>query len=430
MTGSTFRILRITPHFYRPGVWPVAFDPVGGLQNQTWTIAQGMDSAGISQTVLTTYIPGSPRQVQLSPRMRVECAGWWLPERMAGPLLCFTWFLAALPEFFRAGGRYDVVHIHFNHSMSCRAMALLVSWLNIPLVVSMNTPLWSGFQEALRLKGKPYDVTRWLEQKALHAAARVIALTERYGREIAAEMGLDRSKVAVIADAVDAAAFQNPIAPEVLQAFRVEHAIPADRPVVSFIGRISAEKGWQDLPAFVERLSEQGAFLLICGDGPDRRKLEAALAAIVRPGCWAITGFLSPAEVKKAFRISDVMILPSRREVLGSVLLEAMAAGVPAVAYAVGGVADVAGSPPALALVSEGRCAELVERTLELIADKAARQVFVERGLRRVGDFSIGSAVALNLDLYASILTSAANGSHYPAEGMVLRGDGGTPDTA
>ncbi|MGX9144441.1 hypothetical protein [Mesorhizobium sp. 128a] len=79
MTGSTFRILRITPHFYRPGIWPAAFDPVGGLQNQTWIIAQGMDSAGVSQTVLTTYIPGSPRQVQLSPRMRVKCAGWWLP---------------------------------------------------------------------------------------------------------------------------------------------------------------------------------------------------------------------------------------------------------------------------------------------------------------------------------------------------------------
>jgi glycosyltransferase involved in cell wall biosynthesis len=430
MTGSTFRILRITPHFYRPGAWPVAFDPVGGLQNQTWTIAQGMDSAGVSQTVLTTYIPGSPRQVQLSPRLRVKCAGFWLPERMAGPLLCFTWFLAALPELFRARGRYDVVHIHFNHSIWCRAIALLVRWLDIPLVVSMNTPLWSGFQEALQLKGKPYDVTRWLERKALRAASRIIALTERYGREVAAEMGLERSQVAVIADAVDADAFQSSIASEVLQSFRIDHAIPADRPIVSFIGRISAEKGWQDLATFVERLSEQGAFLLICGDGPDRRKLEAALAAISRPGCWAITGFLSPADVKKAFRISDVMILPSRREVLGSVLLEAMAAGVPAVAYAAGGVADVAGSPPALALVPEGRCAELVERTLKLIADKAARQIFIERGLRRVGDFSIGSAVALNLDLYASMLTEAPHVSHPPATTLALQEDGGSPDAA
>ena len=430
MTGSPIRILRITPHFYRPGAWPVAFDPVGGLQNQTWTIAQGMDKAGAIQTVLTTFIPGSPGRVQLSPTMRVKCVGFWLPELLAGPLLCFTWLLAALPELFRARGRYDLVHIHFNHSIACRAMALLVSWLKIPLVVSMNTPLWSGFQEALRLKGKPYDVTSWLERAALRSADRVIALTERYGMEVAAEMGLDHNRVAVIADAVDAEAFQRPIAAETLQAFCAEHGVPAGRPVVSFIGRISAEKGWQDLPALVERLSERGVFLLICGDGPDRRKLETALVAAARPGCWAITGFLSPAEVKKAFAISDVMILPSRREVLGSVLLEAMAAGVPAVAYAVGGVSDVAGTPPALALVSEGRCAELVDRTLELIADKAARQIFIERGLQRVRDFSIGSAVALNLDLYASILASVANGSRQPAEMLALQGDGGSPDAA
>jgi glycosyltransferase involved in cell wall biosynthesis len=430
MTGSPLRILRITPHFYRPGAWPVAFDPVGGLQNQTWTIAQAMDKAGAIQTVLTTFIPGSPRQAELSPRMSVKCAGFWLPELLAGPLLCFTWFLAALPELFRARTRYDIVHIHFNHSIACRAMALLVSCLKIPLVVSMNTPLWSGFQEALRLKGKPYDVTRLLEKKALRSADRVIALTERYGREVAAEMGLDRCQVAVIADAVDAEAFQRPISPELLQAFRAEHAIPAGRPIVSFIGRISAEKGWQDLPTFVERLSERGVFLLICGDGPDRRKLESVLAAIGRPSSWSITGFLSPSEVKKAFRLSEVMILPSRREALGSVLLEAMAAGVPAVAYAVGGVADVAGTPPALALVPEGRCAELIERTLELIADKAARQVLIERGLERARDFSVGSAVSINLDLYASMLTGATSGSRHPAKGLALREDGGSPDTA
>ncbi|TIT87273.1 MAG: hypothetical protein E5W59_21250, partial [Mesorhizobium sp.] len=226
MTGdSTLRILRITPHFYRPGTWPVAFDPVGGLQNQTWTIANAMDEAGAAQTILTTFIPGSPREVQLSPRMRLKCAGFWLPEFAAGPLLCFTWFLAALPELLRARGRYDVVHIHFNHSVWCRAMAILVSRLKIPLVVSMNTQLWSGLQHALRLKGKTYDVTRWLERYALMSADRVVALTERYGREAVAETGLDR-RVAVIADAVDAEAFGRPIDPDALQAFRSEHGIP------------------------------------------------------------------------------------------------------------------------------------------------------------------------------------------------------------
>ena len=168
MTGdSMLRILRITPHFYRPGKWPIAFDPVGGLQNQTWTIAQGMDKAGATQTVLTTYIPGSPRRVQLSATMRVKCTGGWLPEFLAGPLLCFSWFLGAVPELLCARHRYDVVHIHFNHSIWCRIIAIIVNRLKIPLVVSMNTQLWSGFQECAAAQGQairyhPVVRTDWL----------------------------------------------------------------------------------------------------------------------------------------------------------------------------------------------------------------------------------------------------------------------------
>jgi glycosyltransferase involved in cell wall biosynthesis len=431
MTGNgMLRILRITPHFYRPGNWPVAFDPVGGLQNQTWTIAQGMDKAGAAQTILTSYIPGSPRHVQLSATMRVKCTGFWLPEFLAGPMLCFSWFLGAIPELLRARRRYDVVHIHFNHSIWCRIIAIVVGRLKIPLVVSMNTPLWSGFQSALRLKGKPYDITSWFEQVALKSADQVVALTETYGGDATAELGLDASRVEVIPDTVDVEAFGRPIDAEVLRAFRSEHGIPEGRAVVSFIGRVSAEKGWQDLPALVERLSGEGVFLLVCGDGPDRRKLEVALAAISRTGCWAITGFLSPAEVKKAFKISNVMILPSRREMFGSVLLEAMAAEVPAVAYAVGGVADVAGRPEALALVSEGRREELADRVLQLLADGGARDTLVARGRRRVEDFTLESAVALNLTLYQSVLTGSKSLSRRPVEILALQEDGGSPDGA
>lgn len=424
------RILRITPHFYRPGRWPVAFDPVGGLQNQTWTITEALDKAGgVEQTVLTTYIPGSPRDVRLTPRLRVRSAGFWLPQFAAGPLLCFGWFLAALPLLLRARGRYDVVHIHFNHSIWCRVMAVVLAGLGLPLVVSMNTALWAGLRQRLKLKGKPYDITAWLERWALSSASRVVALTQRYGLEAAAEAGLGR-RVAVIADAVDAEAFQRPIPASALEAFRAAHSIPDGCPIVSFIGRVSPEKGWRDLPAIVEHLSKKGVFLLICGDGPDRHKLEAALGAIARPGWWTITGFVEPDDVKKALRLSRVMILPSRREVLGSVLLEAMAAGVPAAAYAVGGVADVAGDPPAFALAAPGRRAELIDRTLELLDDGPSRRIFMRRAGQRVRDFSVESAVALSLDLYNSVLREAGSEAPEPADGLAFQKDGGSPDGA
>ena len=84
--------------------------------------------------------------------------------------------------------------------------------------------------------------------------------------------------------------------------------------------------------------------------------------------------------------------------------------------------------PPALALVPEGRRVEFVERTLELLADRRRGDVLVERGRRRAEDFSLQSAVALNLDLYASVLTASKTGSRHPIEILALQEDGGSPD--
>lgn len=422
-------VLRITPHFFRPGKLPVAFDPVGGLQNQTWALAQGIDEAGARQTVLTTYIPGSARRARLSKALHVECRGPWLPEALADPLLCFGWFLGSIPEILRARRRYDVVHIHFNHSVWCRVMAVGLRWLKVPLVVSMNTALWGGLQEALSLKGKRYDITRWIERAALASADRVIALTEGAAKSAAREMGLDARKLTVIPDAVDAAVFRNAVEGATLDAFRKRHGIPPGRPIISYIGRISNEKGWRDLPALAAALAKRNAFLLICGDGPERSKAEAALTATsLSDQYWTVTGFLSPADVRTALGLTDVLVLPSRREALGSVLLEAMAAGVPAVAYAVGGIVEVAGSPEAISLVPAARRESFVDRVLTLLASEADRQELVERGRRRVNDFSIEKSVARSLDLYAAVIAARAR-TRQPRE-MAFQEDGSSPDGA
>jgi len=155
----------------------------------------------------------------------------------------------------------------------------------------------------------------------------------------------------VIPDAVDLEKFREPIDHEVLNDLRALHNVPADKKIVTYTGRIRAEKGSADLAPLTKALKDSQAFLLICGDSPDRKKLEMALVEADCPDRWAVTGYLPPEEVRIAFRIADLLFLPSRKEMLGSVLLEAMASGVPDVAYAVGGIVDVAGKEGAIRLV-------------------------------------------------------------------------------
>jgi glycosyltransferase involved in cell wall biosynthesis len=108
-------------------------------------------------------------------------------------------------------------------------------------------------------------------------------------------------------------------------------------------------------------------------------------------------------------KMTDVLVLPSRREVFGSVLLEAMASGVPAVAYAVGGIVDVAGKPPAVSLAAAGDCDGFLQRIFALLDDPDAREKLVARGGERVKSFGIERSVALTEALYESLLPEAGH---------------------
>ena len=103
-------------------------------------------------------------------------------------------------------------------------------------------------------------------------------------------------------------------------------------------------------------------------------------------------------------QIADALVLPSRREAFGSVLLEAMASGLPAVAYAVGGIPEVAGDPPAICLVSAGDRHALVRQVLAILDDPVISQRAIIRGHQRVKAFSVARSAAATAALYREVL--------------------------
>jgi len=111
-------------------------------------------------------------------------------------------------------------------------------------------------------------------------------------------------------------------------------AVPAGVPVVAYVGRLSPEKAPEVL---LRAARNSGAFVLFAGDGPLRAELEAeAVGAPVR-----FLGFVR--DVRQVLAAADVLALPSRTEGLPMAVLEAMAAGLPVVASAVGSLPEVLG---------------------------------------------------------------------------------------
>jgi glycosyltransferase involved in cell wall biosynthesis len=408
-TAARLRVLRLSPAIYRDGVWPVAYDPVGGLQVQVWRITEHLAKLGVEQVVLTTHIPGSPRIAEPFPDTVVRSVGPWLPRFMGRLFLNLGWFLGLLPELLFRARRYDIAHIHLNHSVWCRAAALVARVRGLPTVVSLNTSLWGGST------GLPARLGALIERLALASSSRVLALTSADAERKVRELKLDRRDFVIVPDAIDADRFAAGGVPAASMAdFRARHRIPDHARIVAYVGRISPEKGWMDLPRTLDGSLGEPVFLLVCGDGRDRRKLEATLTALRRPECWRITGFVSPEEVRTVLHIADVLVLPSRREAFGSVLLEAMASGLPSVAYAVGGVAEVAGSPAAVRLVQPGDPAQFLAAIRDVLSNAAARDELVAREADRVRDFAVDAIAAATLAVYRSVAAGPA-----PAPGMV-----------
>jgi glycosyltransferase involved in cell wall biosynthesis len=109
------------------------------------------------------------------------------------------------------------------------------------------------------------------------------------------------------------------------------------------VGRLSREKAQIDLLAAYKRLGatnpDISSKLIIVGDGPERRRLEAAADAHGIRERVIFTGQIS--EVQLFYAAAQVFVLPSHSEGSPNVLLEAMAANLPIVATAVGGVPEI-----------------------------------------------------------------------------------------
>lgn len=184
---------------------------------------------------------------------------------------------------------------------------------------------------------------------------------------------------------------------------RRTHGIPDEAVVFLFVGRLNRDKGVTDLAEAFARLHHPAAYLLVVG--PDEEgKHEAMLARLgaARDRCRFV-GFTDRPEDYMA--AGDVFCLPSYREGFGMVVIEAAAAGMPAVASRIYGVTDAVEDGVTGLLHAPGDVPGIA-RHMATMADDAARRTAMgnaarERALRL---FSAEAVTAAWVDYYGRLL--------------------------
>lgn len=176
-------------------------------------------------------------------------------------------------------------------------------------------------------------------QRVLSQADAVITASQDLSEKVAA-LGVDPGKIHLAYRGVDTDRF----CPGDAGAARHRLGIPADGPVLLWVGRMVPVKGLDVLLAACSRLKDQEvAFrLYLVGDGPLRKALEAETRTRGLAATVSFAGSVLHEDLADWYRAADLTVLPSRSEGVPNVLRESAACGTPFVATRVGGIAEVA----------------------------------------------------------------------------------------
>ncbi|WP_034386443.1 glycosyltransferase [Deinococcus sp. YIM 77859] len=319
-----------------------------GVATSTALYVRGLRARGHEVRVFAPRHPQASGPEEGVYRLNSSFAG----ARVLGAPADYPVMLAPGPRLTARLPLRDLDVLHTMHPFLAGQLAL--KWARLsgaPVVFTAHTQ----YDQYLHYAPMPRRVGRAMLRPHVAAFARRVDAVLAPGRamvEMLRAYGF-MGKVELFPNPVDLAAFREARG----DAFRAEHRVPRDTPLVMYLGRLAPEKNLEGLlRAFAQARAARPALrLLVVGDGPSR---EAA--RVGAPEGVTFTGPLPYARVPEALAAADAFLTASTSEVLPMSMIEALAAGTPLVA---------ARSPAALDLVQEGVNGTVREADPEALAD-------------------------------------------------------------
>ncbi|HEX6870928.1 MAG TPA: glycogen synthase [Micromonosporaceae bacterium] len=312
----------------------------------------------------------------------------------------------------------DLVHSHTWYANLAGHLAKLLH--GVPHVVTAHSlePLRPWKAEQL---GGGYAISSWCERTALADADAIIAVSAGMRRDIlSAYPTLPEDKVRVVHNGIDTDEYAPDPGTDVL----TRHGIDPDLPTVTFVGRITRQKG---LPYLLRAATEfaRGTQVVVLAGAPDTPEIAAEVDSLAgtlrerRDGVVWVQEMLPKPEVIQILSHSTVFVCPSIYEPMGIVNLEAMACQTAVVATATGGIPEVVadgatGLLVPIEQVPDGTgapvdpdrfVADLARAVNDLLADPDRARALGKAGRQRaVTEFSWSTIAERTMDVYRSVL--------------------------
>lgn len=372
------------------------FPHLGGVEELTRQLAHEHVRRGARPIVVTNRWPEDLPASETIEGLPVRREAFLTPERHLRPLARFVLEGRTAPgrlaDDVKAHGA-QLIHVQCvsTNGYTARNVARR---LNLPLVVSLQGELTMDADQVYQHS----TVLPSLLRELFRDADAITACSRQTLDEAISFTGIDPAERAhVVYNGVD------------LDEFTHVFPVQRDRPFVLGIGRHVPQKGFDVLLRAFARLRSNDALanhqLVLAGDGPQHHDLRALAHQLDLDDHVDFVGRCDRNATAALFAGCSLFVLPSRHEPMGIVNLEAMAAGRPVLASAVGGVPELVVDRETGVLVRPDDHEHLAHELGVLLAAPDVRARMGRAGLERVQQFSWPSIADRYADIYTSVLT-------------------------
>lgn len=228
---------------------------------------------------------------------------------------------------------FDIVHAH--DWLTFRAALRVKEVKGCPIILHVHSV------ESDRAGGRGNPLVHEIEDMAMHAADRIIAVSEHTRKVIHREYDIPMNKIEVIHNSIEPSGLV-PLCPD--NSYRYLEAMKAQgyRVVVN-IGRLTVQKGLPNLLQAAKKVVQYNpkTMFLIVGSGEQYYELLTLAAELGIGQNVLFTDFQRGKRWRDAYAVADLFVMPSVSEPFGLTPLEAIGYGTPALVTHQSGVSEI-----------------------------------------------------------------------------------------
>jgi glycosyltransferase involved in cell wall biosynthesis len=185
---------------------------------------------------------------------------------------------------------------------------------------------------------------------------------------------------------------------------RQRFAIPTDKPVLLYVGRLDKEKKIDMILRALPDISRvTSVHLVLAGIGKEKRNLEELAEKLGIQQTLTFTGFVPDEDLQNIYGVADLFVTAGTAELQSIVTMEAMASGLPVVAVNAMALPELVHDGENGYLFSDGNSQMFTEKVIAILSDQAMRAKMSKTSLEIIKDHDVNKTIEKYESIYSEI---------------------------